>query len=84
MLDSFGDGHAAFALNPVKGKFPQKKWLGWEDSNLRIQVPKTCVLPLDNTPSVLGFLNPAYVTARPADRNSAGGAGLARWPRGHN
>ena len=52
-LDSFGDGHAAFALNPVKGKFPQKKWLGWEDSNLRIQVPKTCVLPLDDTPSVL-------------------------------
>jgi hypothetical protein len=26
------------------------KWLGWEDSNLRIQVPKTCVLPLDDTP----------------------------------
>ena len=25
-------------------------WLGWEDSNLRIQVPKTCVLPLDDTP----------------------------------
>ncbi len=27
-----------------------KVWLGWEDSNLRIQVPKTCVLPLDDTP----------------------------------
>ena len=28
-------------------------WLGWEDSNLRIQVPKTCVLPLDDTPNLL-------------------------------
>ena len=25
-------------------------WLGREDSNLRMQVPKTCVLPLDDAP----------------------------------
>ncbi len=26
------------------------KWLGWEDSNLRMRAPKTRVLPLDDTP----------------------------------
>ena len=34
-------------------------WLGWEDSNLRMQVPKTCVLPLDDTPTYTKFLFPA-------------------------
>ena len=28
-----------------------KKWLGREDSNLRMQGPKPCVLPLDDAPS---------------------------------
>ena len=27
-------------------------WLGWQDSNLRIQQSKCCVLPLDDTPSL--------------------------------
>ena len=27
-------------------------WLGREDSNLRMQVPKTCVLPLDDAPAI--------------------------------
>jgi hypothetical protein len=27
-----------------------KKWLGREDSNLRMQEPKSCVLPLDDAP----------------------------------
>lgn len=25
-------------------------WLGWQDSNLRMQQSKCCVLPLDDTP----------------------------------
>ncbi len=29
-----------------------KIWLGREDSNLRMQVPKTCVLPLDDAPAI--------------------------------
>ncbi len=28
------------------------RWLGREDSNLRMQVPKTCVLPLDDAPAI--------------------------------
>lgn len=28
-----------------------KKWLGREDSNLRMQEPKSCVLPLDDAPA---------------------------------
>ena len=27
-----------------------KTWLGREDSNLRMQEPKSCVLPLDDAP----------------------------------
>ena len=27
-----------------------KTWLGWEDSNLRMAVPKTAALPLGYTP----------------------------------
>lgn len=29
-------------------------WLGWQDSNLRMQQSKCCVLPLDDTP-ILNF-----------------------------
>ena len=37
-------------------------WLGWQDSNLRMQQSKCCVLPLDDTPilsllSILIFQN---------------------------
>ena len=28
-----------------------KKWLGWQDSNLRMAVPKTAALPLGYTPT---------------------------------
>ena len=28
-------------------------WLGWQDSNLRMQQSKCCVLPLDDTPKCL-------------------------------
>ena len=31
-------------------------WLGWQDSNLRMQQSKCCVLPLDDTP-ILNFKN---------------------------
>lgn len=31
-----------------------KFWLGWQDSNLRMQQSKCCVLPLDDTP-ILNF-----------------------------
>ena len=30
-------------------------WLGWQDSNLRMQQSKCCVLPLDDTP-ILSFV----------------------------
>jgi hypothetical protein len=36
-------------------------WLGWEDSNLRVQVPKTCVLPLDDTPIFFEAMSNAKV-----------------------
>ena len=35
--------------HPVPGA---QNWLGREDSNLRMQVPKTCVLPLDDAPAL--------------------------------
>ncbi len=28
-----------------------RKWLGWQDSNLRMPVPKTSALPLGYTPA---------------------------------
>jgi hypothetical protein len=36
---------------------PLKKYiLGREDSNLRMQAPKACVLPLDDTPNKMSLL----------------------------
>jgi hypothetical protein len=37
-------------LNYVGNFQANKKWLGREDSNLRMQEPKSCVLPLDDAP----------------------------------
>ena len=31
-------------------------WLGWQDSNLRMQQSKCCVLPLDDTPMGIKFI----------------------------
>gem|GEM_PF-3259381 len=33
---------------------PTVRWLGWQDSNLRMPVPKTGALPLGYTPSAEG------------------------------
>ena len=37
-------------------KIFNQKWLGREDSNLRMQEPKSCVLPLDDAPLFQGKL----------------------------
>lgn len=39
------------ALNIREWKTTQKReWLGWQDSNLRMAIPKTAALPLGYTP----------------------------------
>jgi hypothetical protein len=30
----------------------EESWLGWQDSNLRMAIPKTAALPLGHTPSL--------------------------------
>ena len=30
----------------------EEEWLGWQDSNLRMAIPKTAALPLGYTPTV--------------------------------
>ena len=43
---------AAVVREPVPGKTASDPgWLGWQDSNLRMAVPKTAALPLGDTPS---------------------------------
>ena len=39
-------------------------WLGWQDSNLRMQQSKCCVLPLDDTP-ILNFKKSWYALSAP-------------------
>ena len=34
----------------ANGSYTKRKWLGWQDSNLRMQQSKCCVLPLDDSP----------------------------------
>ena len=34
----------------VGGRLCDEKWLGWQDSNLRMAIPKTAALPLGYTP----------------------------------
>src|SRR5262245_19486582 len=60
-----------FLLAIAMSNPPTPGWLGREDSNLRMQVPKTCVLPLDDAPaldrSIAGqraHMSPALVAAR--------------------
>ena len=43
-------------------KLLQKKWLGWEDSNLRVQDPESRALPLGYTPLLKGFLKNQAIT----------------------
>ncbi len=61
---------AGFFL-PTTFHLPRSEvWLGWEDSNLRVQVPKTRVLPLDDTP-IFNSKNPKYEIGNPCLRRSA-------------
>ena len=41
---------------PLIFKFPERKWSGREDSNLRPHRPERCALPDCATPRTLGFL----------------------------
>ena len=43
-------------------------WQGWQDSNLRMQQSKCCVLPLDDTP-IFGYPFNLYIAPAPADSN---------------
>ena len=43
-------------------------WLGWQDSNLRMQQSKCCVLPLDDTP-ILNFIKKSPRTAKVGGEN---------------
>ncbi len=36
-------------------------WLGWQDSNLRMQQSKCCVLPLDDTPILIFKIKNVYI-----------------------
>ncbi len=35
----------------IGAQVPENTWLGWQDSNLRMPVPKTGALPLGYTPA---------------------------------
>ena len=57
-LHHFLDGKTFTGSNPLLSKSKEQGtfvgtlffWLGWQDSNLRMQQSKCCVLPLDDTP----------------------------------
>ena len=55
----------------------EKNWLGWQDSNLRMPVPKTGALPLGDTPAVplLGESERPY-----SERKSEGNAPNSLFP----
>jgi hypothetical protein len=66
---SHGRRLVVIRLNVVKKSSESfGEWLGREDSNLRMQEPKSCVLPLDDAPGSL------------REYESLGGAGT-RYPR---
>ncbi len=46
-----------FDLFAKSGNCPE--WLGWQDSNLRMAIPKTAALPLGYTPTTLWYQRPA-------------------------
>ena len=45
---------------PIRSRIPcwTEKWLGWQDSNLRMAIPKTAALPLGYTPKRSPFYSP--------------------------
>src|ERR1044072_1392261 len=67
-----------------QNRLPRLKWLGREDSNLRMREPKSRALPLGHAPPTNGV----FLTARPRAPDGArpmrvapgGGSGWARKP----
>ena len=51
---TYGSNLAYYTKNKNQPKKVGFIWLGWQDSNLRMQQSKCCVLPLDDTP-ILSF-----------------------------
>ena len=71
--DAINPGNAGFVsgLSQVDA-LRCKKWLGWQDSNLRMPIPKTGALPLGHTPAggeriaaAAGFEKPVFVVSQP-------------------